>query len=210
MAQKMMKRMPSGLEEGVEKMSPTEELAMEHGQLTRILLAVDNVLRPEGSIPKANLGPINQACTMIRQAVVDHHMKIEEELIYPKFEGTELEDCASILKTQHIEARKLLGRMESLAKSGTVKSSGDMDELKQCFNDFKDMLTAHAAFEETVVFPFMEGNWSEKELNSLREAQESDEKKLMGDDAVQKTFDNLTSLESSCGVTGLRDYTRRL
>jgi hypothetical protein len=81
MAQKMMKRMPSGLEEGIEKMSPTEELALEHGQLTRILLAMDNVLRSEGSIPKANLGPINQACTMIRQAVVDHHMKIEEELV---------------------------------------------------------------------------------------------------------------------------------
>jgi hemerythrin superfamily protein len=100
--------------------------------------------------------------------------------------------------------------MESLAKSGTVKSRGDMDELKRCFNDFKDMITAHAAFEETVVFPFMEGNWSEKELNNLREAQESDEKKLMGDDAVQKTYDMITSLESSCGVTGLRDYTRRL
>jgi hypothetical protein len=40
MAQKMMKRMPSGLEEGIEKMSPTEELALEHGQLTRILLAM--------------------------------------------------------------------------------------------------------------------------------------------------------------------------
>jgi hemerythrin-like domain-containing protein len=210
MAQKMMKRMPSGLEEGLEKMSPTEELASEHGQLTRILLAVNNVLMAEGNITKTNLGPISQACKLIRQSVVDHHMKIEEEQVYPKFENTELADCASTLKTQHIEARKLLARMESLSKSGTVKDRSEMEELKRTFNDFKDMLTAHAAFEETVLFPVMEGTWSQKDLKNLRETQEEDEKKLMGDDAAEKLYGMLTSLESSCGITGLRDYTKRL
>jgi hemerythrin-like domain-containing protein len=70
--------------------------------------------------------------------------------------------------------------------------------------------TAHAAFEETVLFPVMEGTWSQKDLDNLREIQEEDEKKLMGDDAAEKMFEMLTSLESSCGVSGLRDYTRRL
>jgi hemerythrin-like domain-containing protein len=210
MAQKMMKRMPSGLEDGLEKMSPTEELAVEHGQLTRILLAMDNMLRGSASVPKANLGPINQACKMIRQSVVDHHMKIEEEHVYPRFEDTDLADCASTLKTQHIEARKLLAHMESLAKSGTLRDRSEMEELKRTFNDFKDMITAHAAFEETVLFPSMEGTWSQKDLDNLREIQEEDEKKLMGDDAAKKTFEMITSLESSYGVTGLRDYTRRM
>ncbi len=210
MAQKMMKRMPSGLEDGLEKMSPTEELDVEHGQLTRILLAMDNVLRGSASVPKANLGPIDQACKMIRQSVVDHHMKIEEEHVYPRFEGTDLADCASTLKTQHIEARKLLAHMESLAKSGTLRDRAEMEELKRTFNDFKDMITAHAAFEETVLFPVMEGTWSQKDLDNLREIQEEDEKKLMGDNAAEKMFEMLTSLESSCGVTGLRDYTRRM
>ena len=210
MAQKMMKRMPSGLEDGLEKMSPTEELDVEHGQLTRILLAMDNVLRGSASVPKANLGPIDQACKMIRQSVVDHHMKIEEEYVYPRFEDTDLADCASTLKTQHIEARKLLAHMESLAKSGTLRDRAEMEELKRTFNDFKDMITAHAAFEETVLFPVMEGTWSQKDLDNLREIQEEDEKKLMGDNAAEKMFEMLTSLESSCGVTGLRDYTRRM
>jgi hemerythrin-like domain-containing protein len=72
------------------------------------------------------------------------------------------------------------------------------------------MITAHAAFEETVLFPVMEGTWSQKDLDNLREIQEEDEKKLMGDDAAEKMFEMLASLESSCGITGLRDYTRRL
>jgi hemerythrin-like domain-containing protein len=210
MAQKMMKRMPSGLEDGLERISPTEELTVEHGQLTRILLAMGTVLRAEGSITKTNLGPINQACKMIRQSVVDHHMKIEEENVYPRFENTELADCASVLKTQHVEARKLLAHMESLSKAGTLKDRSEMEELKRTFNDFKDMITAHAAFEETVLFPVMEGTWSQKDLKNLREMQDEDEKKLMGDNAAEELYGMLTSLESSCGITGLRDYTRRM
>ncbi|MGA9138874.1 MAG: hemerythrin domain-containing protein [Methanocella sp.] len=210
MAQKMMKRMPSGLEEGMEKLSPTEELDVEHGQLTRILLAMDNVLRSEGSIPKANLGPINQACMLIKQAVVEHHMKIEEEIIYPRFENTELADFASALKTQHIEARKLLARMESLSKTGAVRDRSEMEELKRVFNDFKDMIIAHAAWEETILFPVMEGTWSKDDLNNLRETQEQDEKKLLGKDATEKLNTMLMSVESACGVNGINDFTRRL
>lgn len=210
MAQKMMRRMPSGIEEGLEKMSPTEELAVEHAQLTRILLAVDNAIRSEGGITRARLDPVNQACRMIRQAVVDHHMKVEEEHVYPRLQDTELADCASTLKTQHIEARKLLARMESLSKPGAARGRAEMDDLTRTFNDFKDMIAAHAAFEESIVFPYMLANWSQKDLDNLREIQEQDEKKLMGDDAVEKLYGMLVDLESSCGITGLKDYTRRI
>jgi len=210
MAQKMMKRMPSGLEEGMEKLSPTEELDVEHGMLTRILLAMDHVLRTEGNIPRANLGPINQACMLIKQSVVDHHMKIEEENIYPRFENTELADFASALKSQHIEGRKLLARMESLSKTGAVRDRAEMEELRKVFNDFKDMMTAHAAWEETMMFPVMVGTWSEDDLSDLREKQEQDEKMLLGKDATEKLNSMLTSLESACGVNDVRDFTRRL
>jgi hemerythrin-like domain-containing protein len=210
MAQKMMKRLPSGLEEGMEKMSPTEELSVEHGILTRILLAMDKVLTGEGSITKANLGPINQGCALIKQAVVDHHMKIEEEEVYPQFENTELADFTGTLISQHIEGRKLLARMESLSRTGAVRDRSEMDELKRAFNDFKDMITAHAAWEETILFPVMEGTWSKDDLNDLRESQEQDEKKLLGKDATEKLNSMLTSLESACGVNDVSDFTRRL
>ena len=162
MAQKTMQRMPDGLEEGLEKMSPTEELAVEHGQLTRILLAMDKTLKAAGSSTKANLAPIKQACQMMKQSVVDHHMKIEEKDIYPQFENTELADFVATLKSQHNEARKLVARMDELSKTGNVRDKSEMEELKKAFNDFKEMITAHAAWEETVLFPVMEGTWSEE------------------------------------------------
>ena len=210
MAQKMMKRMPSGLKEGMEKISPTEELSTEHGMLTRILLAMDKTLKAAGSSPKAELGVINQACQLIQQAVVDHHMKIEEQDVYPRFRDTELADCTATMKTQHAEARKMIARLDDLSKTGAVRSRSDLEELNRVFNDFKDMITAHAAWEETVLFPVMEGTWSEGELKGLRQAEERDEKKLLGKDATEQLYTMLADLEAAAGVTGLRDFTRRL
>jgi hemerythrin-like domain-containing protein len=205
-----MQRMPEGLEEGLEKMSPTEELSVEHGQLTRILLAMDKTLKAAGGNPKASLAPIKQACQMIKQSVVDHHMKIEEKDIYPQFEKTELADFAAALKSQHMEARKLVARMDALSKTGNVRDKSEMEELNKAFNDFKDMITAHAAWEETVLFPVMEGTWSKEDLKDLREKEKQDEKKLLGKDAAEKVYNMLADLEKSCGISSVSDFTRRL
>jgi len=206
MAPQMMIRIPPGLEDGLEKMPPTEELAFEHGVLTRIMLAINNVLKKAGKSPKTSLRPIYQACEMFQQAVIDHHMKIEEEHVYPKFEDTELADCVGLLKAQHDEARKLIARMTGLSKGGRP----DMDQLNATFRDFHDMIVAHAAWEETVLFPAMEGTWPDKELRDLREMQEDQEEKMFGKDAAKTIYSKLTELESSCGIEGLRDFTRKL
>jgi hemerythrin-like domain-containing protein len=142
--------------------------------------------------------------------VVDHHMKIEEKDIYPQFEKTELADFADNLKSQHMEARKLVNRMDELSKTGKVRDKSEMEELNKAFNDFKEMITAHAAWEETVLFPVMEGTWSKEDLKDLREKEAQDEKKLLGKDAAEKQFNMLADLEKSCGISGLSDFTRRL
>jgi hemerythrin-like domain-containing protein len=210
MAQMMMGRIPEGLEEGKEKISATEELATEHAMLDRIMLAMNQTLKMAGTSTKADLTPISVACGMIKQVVDKHHMKIEEDEIYPKFEKGELADLTKVLKDQHTDMRKMVARMEDLSRTGAVRDRSEMDELKRLFVDFHDMVMAHASWEETVLFPVMEGTWSEDELNELREIQEKDEKKLLGKDATEKLNSMLISLESACGVTGLNDFARRL
>ncbi len=204
MAQKMMKRLPSGLEEGIENMSPTEELSLEHAQLVRIMMAIDRTLQDAGKSSKSSLKPVNQACEMIKKLVDEHHMRIEEGYVYPKFEDTELSDFVKTLNDQHTEARKMVAKMTNLSKGGKP----DIDELRSTFRDFRDMITAHAAWEETILFPAMQGTWSEDQLDELREKQEEDEKRLMGDDATQKAYNMLTDLESSCGIESIGDFTR--
>lgn len=137
-------------------------------------------------------------------------MKIEEKDIYPQFENTELADSVATMKSQHAEARKLVARMDELSKTGNVRDKSEMEELNKAFNDFKEMITAHAAWEETVLFPVMEGTWSKEDLKDLREKEAQDEKKLLGKDAAEKQFNMLADLENSCGITNVSDFTRRL
>lgn len=204
MAQMTMERPPSGLKEGIEKISATQELGVEHAMLNRIMLAMDHSMKMAGKGSKSGLEPVVRGCELIKEVVDKHHMKIEEEEVYPRFENTKLSDLARTLKDQHVEMRKLVSRMENLAKRGS-----DLDELKSTFMDFHDMTMAHAAWEESLLFPCMEGTWSDRDLKNLKETQEKHEKKLLGDDATQKVYSMLAELESAAGVSGLRDFTRR-
>jgi hemerythrin-like domain-containing protein len=206
MAQKVLERPPPGLEKAMEKISPTEELCIEHAMLDRIMLAMDQTLKMAGS-RKADLSPLKQACAMIRQVVDEHHMKIEEEEVYPKFEDDRvLAPMIEDFEEQHDEARKMVDRLEELAEAGKP----DTAELRRVFMDFRDMMMAHAAREETVLFPAMQGTWSDDELDALKEAQEEDEKKLLGDDADEKVFKMLGDIEAAAGIESVGDFTRRL
>lgn len=206
MAQKILERPPPGLKEAMEKISPTEELCIEHAMLDRIMLAMNRTLKVPGG-KKSDFSPIVKACDMIKQVVDEHHMKIEENEVYPKFEGDPvLGPMIEDFVEQHDEARKMVDRMRELAGSGKP----DTAELKRVFTDFHDMMMAHAAREETVLFPAMEGTWSDKDLDALKEAQEEDEKELLGEDADEKVYKMLGDLESAAGIESVADFTRRL
>lgn len=210
MAQMTRERIPEGLEDGKEKISATQELATEHAMLDRIMLAMNHKLKMAGTGGKADLRPINIACGMIKQVVDQHHMVIEEEQIYPRFEDGELADFVKVLKNQHIEMRKMVSRMENLSKTGAVRDRSEMEELNRLFMDFHDMVMAHAAWEETVLFPVMEGTWSDDELTDLKDLQEDHEEKLLGKNATEKTYGMLMDLEKSVGITSVNDFTRRM
>lgn len=209
MAQKMMQKLPEGVKEGKEKISVTEELTTEHGMLDRVMLAMDHTLKKAGSSTKADLSAINKGCSLIRMVVDDHHSKFEEDSIYPKFENTEMSGFVSTLRTQHSEGRKMIDRMMDMSKSGSIRESSDLDTLRSMFRDYHDMMMAHAAWEQTILFPALEGKLSSDELKKLKERQEEHEEKLLGKDATEKSYNMLAEIESSAGISGLSDFTRR-
>lgn len=209
MAQEILQRPPPGLEEAKEKISVTEELCLEHGMLDRIILAMDHSMKKAGSSPKGDLTAVSKGCEMIKSVIDEHHMKFEEQEIYPKFDKDPiLKNLSSELKVQHNEARKMVSMLSEMCKSSR-RGKADMDEMRRVFNDFKDMMTAHAAREETVLFVAMEGTWSDDQLDAAKDAQEEQEKMLLGDDADEKVYAMLGEIESAAGIESLKDFTRR-
>lgn len=209
MAQEILQRPPPGLEKAKKMISVTEELSMEHGMLDRIILAMDHSMKMAGTSPKGDLTAVSKGCEMIKKVVDEHHMKFEEEEIYPKFDSDPiLKNLSSELKVQHNEARKMVSRLSEMSRSAR-RSKADMDEMRSIFTDFKDMMTAHAAREETVLFVAMAGTWSASELQAAKETQEKQEKELLGKDADEKVYEMLGEIESAAGIESVKDFTRR-
>jgi hemerythrin-like domain-containing protein len=197
-------REPPGLKDGIEKMPITEELSLEHAILDRILLAVENALK--NADLKTDLTPVHQATGMIKDVVENHHMKFGEESIYPHFRRGDLGDMVEAFVSQHSEARKINNRIHNLTSTGNVRDRSEMDELLRLFNRYRTAITAHAAWEETMLFPAMLGTMSRDDMDVLKELNEQQERNLLGKDAEKKIYRQLTGLEQACGITGIRDF----
>jgi hemerythrin-like domain-containing protein len=204
----MVPRAPPELIKGVKNMPITEELSLEHSLLTRILLVLNNMIMAPDSGPQPNMKLFAMACTMMKQVVDMRHMKFEEESIYPMFDNGELANFVSTLRVQHDEARKFVARMDTISKSGTLNQP-QVEELKRDFVAFQTMITAHAAYEESILFTVIEGALSDEQMRELKSRGVKQEESLLGPNATQKVYDMLAEFEDMAGVTGLSFYTKK-
>lgn len=208
MAQLMARRLPPEAIQGVKNMPMTEDLSLEHGILSRILMAMNNTIKAIDAGGRPNMNVIAMGCNMMKQLVDMRHMKFEEEYVYPLFDKGECSNFVNTLRDQHNEGRKFVARMESLSKAGSP-GSAQMEELKRDFTMFHDMMLAHAAFEETILFPILEGAPSDDQMRNLKMLGVKQEESLLGPNATQKAFDMLSELEAAAGVTGLSNFTQK-
>ena len=176
--------------------------------LIRIMLAMDNTIKAIDMDRKPDIEVITMGCSLLHQLVDLHHMRFEEENIYPLFENGEYSGFISAMRSQHDEGRKFVARIEALCKSGN-RGRSQLEELKNYFTDFHEMMLAHVAFEESVLFPVMEGTLSGDELEELKIRGREQEESLFGPDATQKAFDMLYQLEAAAGVKGASHFTKK-
>jgi hypothetical protein len=71
-------------------------------------------------------------------------------------------------------------------------------------------MTAHAAWEDSLLFPAITGTLSEDDMGELKGLKKRQERDLLGRDATSNLYRQLTGLELACGVTGPDIFTRHL
>lgn len=188
--------------------SPTEELSREHAMLTRLLLAIDNMANLAIEDMNTDISPINQAAQMIKRVVIDYHSKFEEEHIYPQFEDNDLlSSLTEVFEDQHDQTERMNEALLELTRSGKLKDESDLDELLILCIGMKDMLTAHAAWEETILFPAMYDLLPQSYMDDLKRKQEEEEKKLVGDRGPVVLYEELGRIEEACGTHDLDAFT---
>jgi len=196
-----------GGKENEEGIPPTEDLMREHGVLRRILLVYDEAAR---RLPgeDAVVGVVGSAAGIVRRFVEGYHEKLEEEFVLPKLEKAgKLVDIAKIIRMQHAAGRKLTESISKKAKAGKGASAEQRLAIVADMQSFGRMYTAHAAWEDTDVFPAYRSMFTEAELDKLGDQFEDQEHKLLGGSGFEGSLKEVKDLEKALGIHDLARYT---
>lgn len=193
---------------GQEKeVGPTEDLMREHGVLRRVLLIYEETLRRMSTHETIPGNPFLSGANLIRHFIQDYHERNEEQYVFPPVQGlfTEPGIDLPILLRQHQAGRKLIDMIIHIAGE-----RADDPRLVEPVTDFIRMYRAHTAREDTVIFPALLKQLSDKQLDDIGERFEESEKKLFGEEGFTRTVFEVVQQEKSLGIYDLSHYTPKV
>jgi len=186
---------------------PVEDLMREHGVLRRILLVYDAcILRLETG---QDLSPdaFTRAADIVRRFVEDYHERNEEEQIFPRFERAHAQEkLVRVLREQHQLGRRFTDEIAATTHR-TLKDENASNRLCATIHQFRHMYEAHAAREDTVLFPDVRKIVSAREYDAMGEQFEDEEKKRFGEGGFEQIVEQVAAIERDLGIYDLATAT---
>jgi hemerythrin-like domain-containing protein len=193
-----------------EDIPPTEDLMREHGVLRRILLVYDEAARRLAADDAAAVGAVAGAAGIVRRFVEGYHEKLEEEFVLPTLEKAgKLVELAKVIRVQHAAGRKLTDAIVKATKAGRGVTADGRRAIVADIQSFGRMYTAHAAWEDTELFPVYRRQFTEAELDRLGDRFEGEEHKLLGSGGFEGSLKEVGDLEKAVGIHDLAKFTPR-
>ena len=190
------------------EVTATEDLMREHGVLRRILIVYsESARRIRRASANSIYGPINKAAQLFRQFGENYHEKLLEEAhIFPAVSraGGEASAYPEILIAQHSRGREITDYIISTTNG---KEPADVRKLASAMRAFVRMYRAHAAREDTIVFPAWKQTMSEEQLDEMGEKFEDIEHKQFGEDGFEKAVSQVAAIEEQLGLANLSKFT---
>jgi hemerythrin-like domain-containing protein len=178
------------------EVTATEDLMREHGVIRRVLVvyreAAARMRAKPGAVP---LDAIQTAAKLIRSFGEDYHEKqLEEAHLFPALvkKGGAIGGTVSTLIAQHQRGREITDYVVAQKAAG--------DALARTLEAFARMYEAHAAMEDTIVFPAWKEALSAKELDEMGERFEEIEHKTFGKDGFDDAVDKIAAIEKAFGI----------
>jgi len=193
-----------------EDIPPTEDLMREHGVLRRILIVYGEAARRMDA--DAGVVPVvASAAAIVRRFVEGYHEKLEEDFVLPKLEKAgKLGELTKAIRAQHAAGRKLTDAIMKDTKAGKGAATEQRRAIITSIQAFGRMYGAHAAWEDTAVFPVYRAMFTEAQLDELGERFEEQEHKLLGGGGFEGSLKEVENLEKALGVHDLAVFTPRV
>jgi hemerythrin-like domain-containing protein len=118
-------------------------------------------------------------------------------------------DLVETLKTQHRAGRAVTAEILSLSQPDMFRLIENRQKLRSACQSFIRMYRPHEARADTVSFPALRTILSAKQVESLGDRMEEEEKKVLGDEGFVKSVDQVTRIEKQLGIYELAQFTPR-
>ena len=191
---------------GEDDVTPTEDLMREHGVLRRVMYLYDEAARRFEAHEDVALDALAGGAQIIRHVIEDYHEKLEEDFLFPRFEKAgKLADLTAVLRRQHQAGRDVTARILALAKAPLADA--DKVTLVASLRTFNHMYRAHAAREDTVLFPALHSIVGKHEYDEMGEKFEAKETEMLGDHGFEHAVEQIAKLEAAFGIDDLSKLT---
>jgi hemerythrin-like domain-containing protein len=186
-----------------------EDLMREHGVLRRCLMVYSETAAHLRAGDRFDPQPVRRAAELFRRFGEGYHeMMLEEMHIFPQVKqaGGEAAALVDVLKAQHERGREITAYTLQVLGKGAV-GTGDAEPLARALDNFVRMYRAHAAREDTVVFPAWKESLSEQQLHEMGERFEDIERQTFGHDGFEDAVKQIADIEKALGLADLAKFT---
>jgi len=202
---------------GVQKtqLTPMEDLTCQHAVVGRVLLVYTmGAVKGMGAAAGAAQPPMQTlatAASMLRSNVDDHHVKLEEEYLFPLFQKAGKQtDLIATLREQHAAARRLTDTILQMTGGAGASSSSNTEPLARNLMAYVTMMQAHTAYEETLLYPQIRAVLSDTDYNQLQKTITDADRQKLGPEGIAGLLAKVADLERSAGITGLAQFTPKI
>jgi hemerythrin-like domain-containing protein len=192
------------------EVTATEDLMREHGVLRRALFVYSEVAVKLRSNSSAIASEGLQKTAQLFRAFGEeyHEKKLEEMYIFPavKSAGGEAASYPDILVAQHQRGREITDYILSVTQ-GAKLSANNAEPLARALESLVRMYRAHAAREDTIIFPAWKQTLTTRQLDEMNDKFEEIEHQQFGEDGFEDAVKQIADIESKLGLADLTQFT---
>jgi hemerythrin-like domain-containing protein len=191
--------------EGEVGITPGEDLMREHGVLERVLVVWGEVDGPLRRGEEVDAAALRDSLTLVQRFVEQYHERLEEDVVFPRLEsaGREVE-LVRTLREQHEAGRSITAEVVRLL--GADLDAEARTRIADRLGAYTRMYLAHAAREDTIVFPAL------REITGagyaeLGEELERREHRIVGEGGFEQAVAEADRIERAFGLDRLARFT---
>ena len=192
-----------------QEVGPVEDVMREHGVLRRCMIVYSEAATRLRDGDRIDPQAIQRTAELFRRFGEGYHeMQLDELHIFPQVKqaGGPLAGLVDVLTNQHERGREITAYILQVVSKGEI-GTGETQPLMQAFEGFVRMYRAHAAREDTVVFPAWKHALSESQLREMAERFENIERQTFGHDGFEDAVQQITQIEEALGLADLARFT---